>query len=223
MRSLLLGALGLALAGLVVLAVHPLREAVGYAFHGDVHGLRTQLRGLGAAGAAVLFAVILLHAVVFFPAEIVNATAGLVYGFGVALPLVMAAWTASLLIAYGLGAALGRPLALRLAGARRVEMAERVLERGGVPALLLARLVPFVPSSLVGYVSGSTRVPVWRYAWTSALGTLPLTAAAVYLGHRIEHFSASDPLVWVAIGVIAMLAASTLLLTRRLRAATARR
>src|SRR5581483_1636472 len=70
MRSLLLGALGLALAALVVLAVHPLRAAVGYAFHGDVHGLRTQLRGLGAAGAAVLFGLILLHAVVFFPAEI---------------------------------------------------------------------------------------------------------------------------------------------------------
>ena len=49
MRSVLLGAFGLALAAVVVLAVHPVREAVGYAFHGDVHGLRRELRGEGVA------------------------------------------------------------------------------------------------------------------------------------------------------------------------------
>jgi uncharacterized membrane protein YdjX (TVP38/TMEM64 family) len=83
--------------------------------------------------------------------------------------------------------------------------------------------VPFVPSSLVGYVAGSTHVPVWRYAWTSCVGTLPLTAAAVYLGHSFEHFSASDPLVWVAVGVVALLAASTLFVSRWLRGSPARR
>ena len=79
----------------------------------------------------------------FFPAEIANATAGLIYGFFGGFALVMAAWIGSLLLAYGLGATAGRPLALRLAGRRRVEFAERVIERGGVPMLLLARLVPF--------------------------------------------------------------------------------
>ena len=219
MRSLLLGALGLAVAALVVLAVHPLREAVGYAFHGDVHGLRTQLRGLGGAGAAVLVGLILLHSVVFFPAEIVNATAGLVYGFWVALPLVMAAWAGSLLLAYRLGATFGRPLALRLAGEERVRTAERVIERGGAPALLVSRLVPFVPSSLVGYIAGSTHVPLWRYTWTSVLGMLPITAAAVYLGHALDDLSASDPLLWGAVAVFVALAASTVVVTRRLRRA----
>ena len=47
---------------------------------------RSQLRDLGVWGAIVLVALILIHAVVFFPAEIANATAGLVFGFWVALP-----------------------------------------------------------------------------------------------------------------------------------------
>ena len=120
-------------------------NAVGYALSGDIDGLRAELRGLGAGGVAILAVLILVHAVVLFPAEIVNTAAGLLYGFGAALPLVMAAWTVSLLLAYALGAVAGRPLALRLAGPRRVELAERVVARGGVPALVLARLVPFVP------------------------------------------------------------------------------
>jgi uncharacterized membrane protein YdjX (TVP38/TMEM64 family) len=86
------------------------------------------------------------------------------FGFAVALPLVVVAWLVSGLLAYWLGTVAGRPLVLRLAGEPRVAVAERVSERGGAPALLLARLIPFVPYSLVGYIAGATRVPLWRYA-----------------------------------------------------------
>ena len=105
----ILAALALLAVGVVV--VDPLGDAVGYAIRGDIDGLRTELRGLGVAGAAILAALILVHAVVLFPAEIANTAAGLMYGFAVALPLVMAAWTVSLLLAYALGAVAGRPLA----------------------------------------------------------------------------------------------------------------
>jgi uncharacterized membrane protein YdjX (TVP38/TMEM64 family) len=92
-----------------------------------------------------------------------------------------------------------------------------VIDRGGAPALLLARLIPFVPYSLVGYIAGATRVPLWRYAWTSVLGSLPMTAAATYLGHALDDLSVSDPLVWTALAVVTVLAASTPLLARRVR------
>ena len=154
---------------------------------------------------SIVVALILLHAVVFFPAEIVNATAGLAFGFWVAFPLVMVSWVLSGLIAYWLGRVAGRPLAVRLAGERRVASGEQLIDRGGAPALLIARLIPLVPYSLVGYIAGAARVPVWRYTWTSFLGVLPITAAATYLGHALGDFSASDPLLWGAIAVIVVL------------------
>jgi len=49
-RRALLALLALAAAALIVLAVAPLREAVGYVLHGDVHALRAQLRA-SARGA----------------------------------------------------------------------------------------------------------------------------------------------------------------------------
>jgi uncharacterized membrane protein YdjX (TVP38/TMEM64 family) len=223
MRGLLAIVAVLALLAVGVVAVDPLRDAVQHALRGDIDGLRAELRGLGVAGAAVLVCLILVHAVVLFPAEIANAAAGLMYGFVVGLPVVMAAWTASLLLAYALGATAGRPLALRLAGHRRVELAERAIERGGIPALLLARLVPFVPMSLTGYVAGAARVPLWRYTWTTVVGILPITAAATYLGHALEDPSASDPLLWAAAGVLALLLGSSLVLVRRMRGTSAAR
>jgi len=217
MRRLLPTIAAIALAAVVVAAVPALRHAVGYAVHGDLNGLRDQLRSLGVAGAAVLVGLILIHSVVLFPAEIVNATAGLVYGFGIALPMVMAAWLVSGLIAYWLGMVAGRPLALKLAGEERVAVAERVIERGGAPALIVSRLIPFVPYSLVGYVAGAARVPLWRYAWTSVVGILPITAAATYLGHALGHLSASDPLLWAAIAVFALLGLGTVRVAHRMR------
>mgnify|MGYP001278396006 CR=1 FL=1 len=216
MRTLLLTLAAIAIAAALVLAIEPLRAATGHALHGDVDALQAELEGLGVAGAAVLVALILVHSVVLFPAEIPNAVAGLTYGFVVALPMVLTAWVASGLIAYGLGAWIGRPLAVRLAGERRVAVAERVIGRGGVTALLLARLIPFIPFSLVGYVAGATRVPVLRYAWTSAVGVLPITAASVYLGHALDDLSLSDPLLWGAVGTLIALIALTVTFARRM-------
>jgi uncharacterized membrane protein YdjX (TVP38/TMEM64 family) len=217
LRKVLATLAAIAVAALVVLLVEPLRTALTHALHGDVDALQAQLQGLGVGGALVLVGIILAHAVVLFPAEIPNAVAGLVYGIALALPLVMVAWTISGLLAYGLGVWIGRPLAVRLAGEERVATAEHVIGRGGAPALLMSRLVPFVPFSLVGYIAGATRVPVWRYTWTSFVGVLPITAAATYLGHALDDLSASDPLLWVAVGTLVLLLVLTATVARRMR------
>jgi hypothetical protein len=47
-------------------------------------------------------------------------------------------------------------------------------------------------------------------------GSLPMTAAATYLGHALDDLSASDPLVWTAV-VVTLLAASTPLVARPVR------
>jgi uncharacterized membrane protein YdjX (TVP38/TMEM64 family) len=216
-RRLLSTFLALAAAALVIWAVEPLRTALGHVLHGDVDALQAQLHGLGVWGGFVVVALILAHAVIFFPAEIVNATAGLAFGFWVAFPIVMVSWVLSGLIAYWLGRIAGRPLAVGLAGEKRVAGAEELIDRSGAPALLLSRLVPFVPFSLVGYLAGAARVPLWRYAWTTFVGVMPITAAATYLGHALDDLSASDPILWIAIAVIVLLAGLTVSSARRLR------
>ncbi len=196
---------GAALFAVLIVAVTPLREGAEAVVHGDTAELRRNLLDLGFAGALVLFALIVSHAVLFYPSEIVNAAAGYVYGFGPALALVMVGWTVSGLVAYAIGHHVGRPALRRLAGQRRLERAERAVDRGGAVGLLAARLIPIVPYSVVGYVAGAARVPLWRFTWTTFAGSLPLCATVVYLGGRLETLSLSDPTVWVAVAIVVAL------------------
>ncbi|HEY6757995.1 MAG TPA: VTT domain-containing protein [Baekduia sp.] len=204
----------LALAGVAVLAalcllVHPLREAIGHAASGDTTALREQLRGTGVAGVLLLYGLMLAHVVVLFPAEITNLTAGFTYGIPLGILICATGWFLSALGTYALGIIAGRPVIEKLAGRARVESAERMMERGGWPFLLVARLLPFVPFSLVGYLAGATRVPLMRFAWTTAVGELPLITLAVVLGSRLQHFSISDPLVWGSLLGFAILIAAS--------------
>ena len=186
---------GVALVALLVLLVPELREAFEAAVRGDTAEVRHDVKQLGVAGPLLILALALIHAVVFYPAEIVDAAAGFVYGFFPALALMMFGWLLSGLICFAIGHSVARPLLDRWFGKERFERMEAAIERGGATLLLAVRLLPIVPFSLVSYAAGAARVPLWRYAWTTVVGYLPITALAVYFGTRLEGLSLTDPLV----------------------------
>lgn len=198
--------------------VGPLHEAAAFALQGDTKGLRDHLRDLGAWGALVLVAVTLVHAVIPYPAEIPTAAAGFVYGFAVALPIVMAAWLLSALATYAIGRYAGRSMLFRIADEQRFRRAEAAVLRGGAPVLLAARLLPVVPFSLTGYVAGAARVPLWLFSWTTVVGILPLTIVFVFLGSRLQELSLTDPLLYLALAPLLLLLLAARPLARRMRA-----
>jgi uncharacterized membrane protein YdjX (TVP38/TMEM64 family) len=186
---------GLALLALLVLAIPDLRAAFDAAVHGDTAAVRSHVKGLGAAGPLLILALALIHAVVFYPAEIVDAAAGFVYGFFPALALMMLGWLLSGLLCFAVGRSVARPLLDRWFGTERFERTEAAIERGGATLLLAVRLLPIVPFSLVSYAAGAARVPLWRFVWTTVVGYLPITILAVYFGTRLEGLGLTDPLV----------------------------
>jgi uncharacterized membrane protein YdjX (TVP38/TMEM64 family) len=130
-----------------------------------------------------------------------------VLGFGIAFPLMLFAWTLSCVVAYGFASVVGPPVLDRLVGRERMEATDRWIARGGWPVLLFARLIPIVPYNLVSYAAGATRVPVRRFAWTTAVGVAPLTALTALLGERLQAPKYDDPVLWlVVVGVLLLLA-----------------
>ncbi|HSS04604.1 MAG TPA: VTT domain-containing protein [Solirubrobacterales bacterium] len=186
---------GIALLALLVLAVAPLRDAFEAAVRGDTAEVRSRIEDLGVAGPLLILGLALIHAVVFYPAEIVDAAAGFVYGFFPALALMMLGWLLSGLLCFAVGRSVARPLLDRWFGTERFERTEATIERGGATLMLAIRLIPILPFSLVSYAAGAARVPVWRFTWTTIVGYLPITALAVYFGTRLEGLSLTDPLV----------------------------
>ncbi|MDP9188389.1 MAG: VTT domain-containing protein [Actinomycetota bacterium] len=194
-------------AGLAIaFAIAPLREAILDVISGDTASVRQDLRDLGAWGVAMVAALAMVHTVIWYPAEILNAAAGYVYGFGAAMALIMVCWMANALAAYAIGSNAGRPLLYRLAGEQRFTRVETAVNEGGATLLLAMRLIPIVPFSLFSIAAGAARVPLWRFCWTTAIGYLPITAIFVYLGSQLEELSPTDPLLWAsALALIAML------------------
>lgn len=186
---------GLALLAALVLIVPELQRAFEAVLEGNSAAVREQIEGLGFAGPLLIVGLTLIHAAVFYPAEIVDAAAGFVYGFAPALALVMFGWLLSGLLCYGVGRSVARPLLDRWLGRGRFERTEAAIERGGASLLIALRLIPVLPFSLVCYAAGAARVPPWRFVWTTVLGYLPITALAVYFGTRLEGLSITDPLV----------------------------
>jgi uncharacterized membrane protein YdjX (TVP38/TMEM64 family) len=189
---------GLALLVVLFLAVPALRESLSALVHGDTAEVRHQVDRLGLWGPLLIVLLTLVHAVVMYPAEIVDAAAGFAYGFFPALLLVGAGWMLSGLVSWAVGRRVARPLLDRWLGAERLEHLEAMIERGGATLLLSVRLIPIFPFSLTSYAAGAARVPLWRFTWTTLVGYLPVTALAVYFGTRLEGLTLGDPLVIVA-------------------------
>jgi uncharacterized membrane protein YdjX (TVP38/TMEM64 family) len=187
---------GILVGAAIALLIPSLREAVGDAIQGDTASVRHDL-GESVGGVVLVFWLAMVHVIVWYPAEILDAATGYVFGFGVGFPLMLAAWVLSGLGAYAVGRYAARPLLYRIAGEERFERVEHLVERGGATVLLAVRLIPIMPFSLMGYVCGAARVPLVRFTWTTAVGYAPITAYFTYLGSKLEGFSAEDPILWI--------------------------
>ena len=206
----------------LALFVAPVHHALGHAAHGDTGALKAQLRGAGLGGVVLLYALMLAHVVLPFPAEVTNLVAGFTYGIPLAMAICLSGWVLSAMGTYAVGRFAGRPVVERLTGAARLRHAEELIERAGWPLLVAVRLLPIVPYSPVGYVAGATRVPFPRFLWTTAVGSIPLVAIMVALGSRLEHPSLTDPLIWALVTPFVLLVVLAHPVGRHLRRAHAR-
>jgi uncharacterized membrane protein YdjX (TVP38/TMEM64 family) len=213
--ELALGIAAIAVGIAVVALVPELRHCVSLVLHGRFTELRAYIRSLGAGGIALLLGLMLVHAVIWYPSEIITATAGFVYGFLPGTAFALCGWVLAGLLTYALGRSVGRPLLQRLLG-RRFEQLASTIERGGTPLLLSARLIPIVPFALLGYAAGAVEVNVWRFTWTTFVGYLPLTAAVAYLGSRAQTLSTSNPIVWIAVAALIALLVGERVVSKRI-------
>src|SRR6187551_685025 len=101
---------GLAALALVVVLVEPLRDSVSALIQGDHEEVRNQIDELGFWGPVLILGLAVLHAIVFYPAEIVDAAAGFAYGFFPALVLVMFGWLLNGIVCWAIGQSVARPL-----------------------------------------------------------------------------------------------------------------
>jgi uncharacterized membrane protein YdjX (TVP38/TMEM64 family) len=157
---------------------------------------REDVESWGVLGAVAVFGIAVAHAVVSFPSEILNIAAGYAYGFWVALVLMMAAWTASCLVAYWLARAFGDRIANRFVEPEALDRLRAWAADAPVPVLLAVRAIPIMPINLLSYAAGLARMPLWRFTWTTVAGLTPQFGLPIYAGSQAREVSLTDPTIW---------------------------
>ncbi|HEX2807532.1 MAG TPA: TVP38/TMEM64 family protein [Kineosporiaceae bacterium] len=169
----------------------------------DVPGLG-ELRGwIDSLGplAAVSFVLIYAAAVLLpVPKSVLTAAAGLAFGIPLGIALVLTAATAGAIGAFGLARLLGRDAFSRLADGH-LDRLEALLDRHGMLAALVVRLIPVMPFTPLNYACGVTTMRLRHYVVGTALGLVPGTSLLVALGSVGTRLSP-----WVLIGISAGLA-----------------
>ncbi len=116
------------------------------------------------------------------PAETIAVANGAAFGRleGFVLTWIGAMIAAAL--AFCLARLLGRPIVNRLLPQKTLARFEKQVNQRGAVFLLLVRMIPFVPYTVVNYGSGLSPVRFRTYLWTSAVGMAPPIFAFVSVG-----------------------------------------
>ena len=85
---------------------------------------------------------------------------------------------------YGAGYALGRDAIRRLAGSR-INRVSRYLGRRGLLTMILVRLVPIAPFTLVNVVAGASHIRFRDFVLGSLIGMAPGVFLTGLLAHRV--------------------------------------
>lgn len=220
-RSVRITLLLLAVAGLIA----------GFVFLDARRWLRGALvwvESLGGWGPVLFILIYVAAAVVFIPGSALTLGAGALFGVIRGSLLVSAASTLAAAVAFLIARHAGRRwIARKVEGNAKFHSLSRAVGAEGWKLVLLTRLSPVFPYTLLNYAFGLTEVKFWHYLTASWIGMMPGTVMYVYLG-SIARAGAEPqqrtPAQWIlyAVGLAATVAV-TIFITRIARSALAKR
>ncbi len=147
-----------------------------------------------------------LSCVLFLPGSVLSFGAGAVYGFWggtilVSIGSVAGALANFLTTRYLLRGWMGR----KFAASRKFHALDHAATSDGWKLVILTRLSPILPHSLVSCAFGLSRISFWRFTLASWIGFLPISAAYAYggavIGRAAKGGLHQGPWAWAAYSI----------------------
>jgi len=129
--------------------------------------------------------VFVIAGLVAFPVTLLIVFTVLSFGTLTGFASALAGALASALVGYGLGVLLGRRTVRRLAGGRLNRISRRLAKRG-LLAVVLSRVVPIAPYSIVNLVGGASHVSLRDFILGTLIGMTPGIAAVALFTGRVR-------------------------------------
>jgi uncharacterized membrane protein YdjX (TVP38/TMEM64 family) len=189
----------------------------------------TWVDSLGAVGAIAFIIIYILATVAFFPGSILTLGAGVVFGVVLGSFYVFIGATIGATAAFLVGRYLARGWVVeKIQGNNKFQAIDEAVGKEGLKIVLLTRLSPIFPFTLLNYAYGVTGVSLKDYLLGCA-GMIPGTIMYVYIGSlagnlaTIGTSAATNPVLPWTIRLIGFIAtvAVTLYVTKIARQALA--
>ena len=177
----------------------PLREWINLA---SLVALARQLEAMPFTPVAVVGGYV-AAGLIMVPVTLLIAVTGIVFGpvFGTLYAIGGAMLSAA--VAFGIGRWLGRETVQKLLGTRINKLSKRIARRG-ILAMVVIRMLPVAPFTVVNMVAGASHIRFRDYLLGTLLGMLPgITMTVTFVHHLAE--AVRNP----STGTVAVLAAVT--------------
>lgn len=146
-----------------------------------------------AVGAVLFFGLFVVANTALVPASLMTVTAGMTFGFSLALPICALARPGAAACGWALARTiLHKPVMRRAQHYPKLAAVDRAIEGGGLRVVLLLRLSPLFPSTPTNYLLGVTRLRFAPFILGSAVGTLPSTLLGVSAGAGLAALADSE-------------------------------
>jgi phospholipase D1/2 len=209
-----MAALSLLLGGLAI-AWHatPLKEWVNLA---ALITLARSVVDLPFAPLAVVAAYV-IGGLIMLPVMLLIAVSGVVFGPLIGGLYAIAGSMASATVAYGIGWWLGRDVVGRMLGPRINRLSRRIARRG-ILAMMVVRMIPVAPFTVVNMVAGASHIRFRDYLIGTLLGMTPGIVITVTFVHNLAEVirRPSAGTIGILAGVVAALTGLGWLLQRLL-------
>ncbi|WP_439400570.1 VTT domain-containing protein [Bradyrhizobium sp. DASA03068] len=155
-------------------------------------------------GPPFAIAAFVLGGLVIFPVLVLIAATAAALGPWLGFVTAMAGVLLSALMLFAIGRFLGRERLQRLLGRRAARIQERVVGKG-ILAVVVIRMIPIAPFSLVNVAAGASTLPLRDFMVGTLLGMMPGILAMAVLGAQIADLARNASLSNIALLALAFL------------------
>ena len=181
------------------------QQIVWHGIFKDTRELADWLKSFGAWAVIISIVVMIIQTIATpVPLFLVAGANGFIFGvvWGIVITLVGALLGAT--VAFYLSRVIARDYFSTYLS-KYMPQVERMSKRSGVKVIFLARLVPILPSSIISYAAGLSKVSFVGFFVASVFGKLPEIVIYTFLGHSLERAEGLLTKVTVILIVISLL------------------
>jgi phospholipase D1/2 len=132
----------------------------------------------------IISAVYILGGFLVFPVTLMIVATGLAFGVFLGFAYALLGAELSAVVTYVIGQHLGHDIIRRLSH-RWVTRANRRLARQGLLAIIILRIVPVAPFTVVNLIAGASHIRFWDFALGTLLGMIPGTLALTLFSDQV--------------------------------------